>query len=54
MTIVYQETDQRLRKRDESEQRGHISRETWPDLESAAKALWVGRVTWEEISEPTP
>ena len=53
VTIVYQETDQRLRKRDESEQRGHISRETWPDLESAAKALWVGRVTWEEISEPT-
>ena len=54
VTIVYQETDRRLRKRDESEQRGHISHETWPDLESAARAFWVGRVTWAEISEPTP
>ena len=52
VTISYQEIDGHLRKRDKSEQWGHISHETWPDLESAARAFWAGQITWAEISEP--
>jgi hypothetical protein len=54
VTIIYQENDGHLRKRDKSEQKSHISRETWPNLESAARAFWAGQVTWEEISKPAP
>ena len=50
ITIIYQENDGHLGKRDEPAQKSHISHETWPDLESAARAFWNGQVTWAEIS----
>jgi hypothetical protein len=52
VTIIYQENDGHLRKRDKSEQKSHISRETWPDLESAAREFWAGQVTWAENTAP--
>jgi hypothetical protein len=51
VTISYQEIDGHLRKRENSAQKSHISHETWPDLESAARAFWAGQITWAEISE---
>jgi hypothetical protein len=51
LTIVYQENSGHLEQHGKSGEKSHISHETWPDLESAARAFWGGQVAWEEISE---